>query len=88
MPMIPTKLKGPNDFKLFIKQSGNKATVVTPTNACVRVISTPKKALARDGNVTLKIILYAKTLQDVTMKQAAAGIQAVLGDTARSQACR
>ena len=86
--MIPTKLNGPSDFRLFIRQRGSKAKVVTPKRACVLESAIPRKELARDGKVTLRIMEYANTLQEVTMKQAAAGIQEVFGETALSQACR
>ena len=88
MPMMPNRLKGPRDLRLFIKHSGSKANVVIPNKACVLVMTIPKKELAKDGRVKLRIMEYAKTLQDVTRKQAAAGIHAVFGETARSQAWR
>mmetsp|Transcript_23191 Transcript_23191/g.43040 ORF Transcript_23191/g.43040 Transcript_23191/m.43040 type:complete len:85 (-) Transcript_23191:1079-1333(-) len=84
--MIPTKENGPNAFNDFIKQSGSNATKVTPSRACVLETVYGVKALSNVGIVSLRIIEYAKTLQDVTMKHAKAGIQLLLEDTDRSHA--
>jgi hypothetical protein len=88
IPIIPTKENGANAFNDFIRQRGNNATNVTPNNACVLDKVYGVNALINVGNVSLRIIEYARTEHDVTMKHAKAGIQLLLEDTDRSQACR
>lgn len=57
MPKMPTIENGPNALRDFIKDSGNKATVVTPNKAWVLV--TPVygvKVLSNVGIVSLRIM--------------------------------
>lgn len=84
---MPTNENGPRALSDFIKQSGKRATVVTPSKACVLVtLLYGVKASNNVGTVSLRIMEYASTLQDVTMKHAKAGSQLVLAETDLSQA--
>ena len=79
---MPSKEKGAKDLRFLSKHNGSNTTNVIPSNPCVALKD--QLGLRNDANAGMvldRIILYVKTLQEVTNKHAAAGIQAVVGET-------
>lgn len=82
--MTPTKLKGANDCRFFIQQSGNKIQTVTVTNILVLSVDGSRwNKLVKVSANTIEKARHAKKVLNVVE---IAGIQAVLLPTDRLQA--